>query len=133
MQHAVSSFRHQITAATFVLLLDIYGSFTHMVQHLNFTTIHHMHKEYCVNVRSGKHISLTDCFIISADADFGEDKIFICFSNLWSLLSGCNFLWHSDNTFNFCTDLQSRGRTYHFWAQIIWGAFPQSLLNNNAW
>ena len=64
---------------------------------------------HCDNARTGKHISLTECFVISADVDSGDDKIFICFSNLWSLLSiarqinsGWDFVWHGDATFNFC-------------------------------
>ena len=31
-----------------------------------------------------KHITITDCFVISADVDLGDYKIRICFSNLWS-------------------------------------------------
>ena len=95
-----------------VSLSDVYGSFTRMVQTLDFTTIRRAPKEYhwyCDNARTGKHISLTECFVISADVDSGEDKIFICFSNLWSLLSiarqinsGWDFVWHGDATFNFC-------------------------------
>ena len=90
-------------------LSDVYGSFTRMAQILDFTTIRRAHKEHCNNARTGKHISLTECFVISADVDSGEDKIFICFSNLWSLLSiarqinsGWDFVWHGDATFNFC-------------------------------
>ena len=58
-----------------------------MVQHVDFTISCCAHKDYCHNVRSGKHILLTDCFVISADVVSGEDKIFVCFSNLWSLSS----------------------------------------------
>ena len=90
-------------------LSDAYGSFTRMAQFLDFTTIRRVHKEHCNNARTCKHISLTECFVISADVDSGDDKIFICFSNLWSLLSiarqinsGWDFVWHGDATFNFC-------------------------------
>ena len=99
-----------MTAATVgIPLLDLYGSFSRMVQHLDFTTIRRAHKEYCLKARSGKHTLLSDCFLIPADVDSGEDKIFVCFSRLSSLLSiaqqidsGWNFLWHGDATFNFC-------------------------------
>ena len=57
------------------------------LQFLDFTKIRHAHNAHCDNARTGKHISLTECFVISADVDSGDDKIFICFSNLWSLLS----------------------------------------------
>ena len=90
-----------MTAASVGIPSDLYGSFSRMVQHLDFTT--------CLKARSGKHTLLTGCFIISADVDSGEDKIFVCFSRLSSLLSiaqqinsGWNFLWHGDATFNFC-------------------------------
>jgi len=90
-------------------LSDAYGSFTRMAQFLDFTKIRRAHKAHCDNARTGKHISLTECFVISADVDSGDDKIFICFSNLWSLLSiarqinsGWDFVWHGDATFNFC-------------------------------
>ena len=64
-----------MTAATVgVSLSDVYGSFTHMVQTLDITTICRAHEleEYCDNARTGKHISLTQCFVISADVDSGD-------------------------------------------------------------
>ena len=110
VQRAVSSFRIRMTAASVGgSLSDAYGSFTRMAQFLDFTKIRRAHKAHCDNARTGKHISLTECFVISADVDSGDDKIFICFSNLWSLLSiarqinsGWDFVWHGDATFNFC-------------------------------
>ena len=59
-----------------VSLSDVYGSFTRMVQTLDFTTIRRAPKEYhwyCDNARTGKHISLTECFVISAYVDSRED------------------------------------------------------------
>ena len=88
VQRAVSSFRNRMTAASVGgSLSDVCGSLTRMAQILDFTTIPRAHKGHCNNVRTGKHISLTECLVISADVDSGEDKIFIRFSNLWSLLS----------------------------------------------
>ena len=65
----------QLVGQTAVAQSDVYGRFTRMLQHLDFTTTRRAHKECCLNARSGKHISLTDCFVISADVDSVEDKI----------------------------------------------------------
>ena len=46
-----------------ITLLDIYSNFTRMVQYLDFTTISRAHKEYCLNMRSSKHISRPECYL----------------------------------------------------------------------
>ena len=77
---------------------------------------------------------LTDCSAISADVYSGEDKIFICFSNLWSLLSiarqinlGWDFLLHLQVRFlqslawTLTLVHNSRGTHFHNLCWIIMG------------
>ena len=57
----------------------------------------------------GCHISLKHVYCLAADIDGAEEKVFLCISNIWSLLavarqinSGWELIWHGDATFNFC-------------------------------
>ena len=85
----------------------IFCCFTHIKEHLNFTTILRG-PDFCISVKSSKHISL-QTFLSSR------------FSTLWSLLSiaqqikqGWDFTGYCDTTFNLSLYGTHNTEAHHF-------------------
>ena len=57
-----------------------------MVQTLNFT-------RYCINARTGIYILLTDCVVISADVDSGEEYSSQSVSQIYEFYDFCLACW----------------------------------------
>jgi hypothetical protein len=85
-----------------------YGKLASFAAERQFQEARRSHKRY-VQGGDGSHISLKHVYCLCADIDGAEQKVFLCMSNIWSLLavtrqinSGWNVIWHGDATFNFC-------------------------------
>jgi len=85
-----------------------YGKLAAFAAERQFQAARRSHKLY-VQGGEGSHISLKRAYCLAADIDGAQEKVFLCMSNIWSLLavarqinSGWPVIWHGDVTFNFC-------------------------------